>query len=405
MSKVARGKPLIRARGTIEKMCCGLWRARITLPDGTRRRSKGLPAGTTEEQARAIAQQLAEAAERVGLKSVSIKELERIAAGSSETVAAWSKRWLEERKKRGIASISSDKGRLNKHVLPLLTGSLRSVTRADVERVVDSLDLQVRAKTMSWETSRHVWHLLTGMFRDARGSKNKSLRVREDDPCLGVLPPDRGIRKAKVFLFPSEFLALISCARLPLHWRQLYAVAVYTYARAGEIAALDWTDVDFDHAAIHFHASLVWRTGVKKSTKSGITRRIAIEAALMPLLERMRAVGGGEGAVLPKIGGEEKLSRTLRRHLKMAGVKRADLFANDEARKHITFHDLRATGITWMAIRGDDPLKIRSRAGHRSFATTEIYIREAEPLKDAFGEVFPELPESLVGMGAKEVAA
>ena len=144
---------------------------------------------------------------------------------------------------------------------------------------------------------------------------------------------------------------------------------------------------------------------MKKSTKSGITRRIAIEAALMPLLRRMHDDVGGEGAVLPKIGGEEKLSRTLRRHLKMAGVKRTDLFANDEARKHITFHDLRATGITWMAIRGDDPLKIRSRAGHRSFATTEIYIREAEPLKDAFGEVFPELPASLVGTGSKEAAA
>ena len=40
-----------------------------------------------------------------------------------------------------------------------------------------------------------------------------------------------------------------------------------------------------------------------------------------------------------------------------------------------------------MAIRGDDPLKIKQRAGHATFSTTEGYIREAE--------VFPRLPEAL----------
>lgn len=43
--------------------------------------------------------------------------------------------------------------------------------------------------------------------------------------------------------------------------------------------------------------------------------------------------------------------------LRTAGVGRRELFANDRTRKWITFHDLRATGITWMAIRGHDPRK------------------------------------------------
>lgn len=50
--------------------------------------------------------------------------------------------------------------------------------------------------------------------------------------------------------------------------------------------------------------------------------------------------------------------------------------------KWITFHDLRATGITWMAVRGDDPLKIKQRAGHASLSTTEGYIRLAEELRE-----------------------
>jgi integrase len=67
-------------------------------------------------------------------------------------------------------------------------------------------------------------------------------------------------------------------------------------------------------------------------------------------------------------------------------VKRADLFADNDRQKHITFHDLRATGITWMAVRGDDPLRIKQRAGHSSFSTTEMYIREAENLAAGFGD-------------------
>jgi hypothetical protein len=37
-----------------------------------------------------------------------------------------------------------------------------------------------------------------------------------------------------------------------------------------------------------------------------------------------------------------------------------------------------------------------TRAGHKSFSTTEGYIREAENLRDGFGEVFPPLPPSLL---------
>jgi integrase len=47
----------------------------------------------------------------------------------------------------------------------------------------------------------------------------------------------------------------------------------------------------------------------------------------------------------------------------------------DDTRKRLRFHDLRGTGLTWMAIRGDDPLKIQQRAGHRTFEMTHKYIR------------------------------
>ena len=90
----------------------------------------------------------------------------------------------------------------------------------------------------------------------------------------------------------------------------------------------------------------------------------------------------------------------LRQYLEWAGVTRAELFASDQTRKQITFHDLRATGITWMAIRGDEPLKIMRRAGHEDIATTMGYIREAENLVTPIGDaVFPPLPAALISAG------
>ena len=51
---------------------------------------------------------------------------------------------------------------------------------------------------------------------------------------------------------------------------------------------------------------------------------------------------------------------------------------SDPTRKRLSWHDLRATGITWRAVRGDEPLKIQRAAWHSSFETTQEYIREAE---------------------------
>ncbi|HET7541635.1 MAG TPA: site-specific integrase [Polyangiaceae bacterium] len=71
----------------------------------------------------------------------------------------------------------------------------------------------------------------------------------------------------------------------------------------------------------------------------------------------------------------------------------AALFRNDATSKRLRFHDLRGTGLTWMAIRGDDPLKIQQRAGHTTFDMTQKYIRTAEA--EAIGDVFPPLPACL----------
>jgi hypothetical protein len=70
------------------------------------------------------------------------------------------------------------------------------------------------------------------------------------------------------------------------------------------------------------------------------------------------------------------------------GVTRPELLASDATRKGFTWCDLRATGIMW-ATRGDGPLVIMPRAGHEDFRTTQLHVREAEAVRNGFGEAFP----------------
>lgn len=391
------GRP---ATGSIEWRS-GQWWARVSLGDKTRPLIPLDPSIPREDRARAR-ECAALVSERARLKR-------GVSSTVRETVAEYAKRWVDDRRDRNLASADDDRGRLRKWVLPII-GSLdvRAVKREALDDLVADLDRRVRAAELSWKTAQHAWALVTRMFADAAGAtKRRDLRVRSDNPAVGVPGPDRGTRKSKQYLYPDEFARLMACEDVPVEWRRTFAITTGLYLRAGEVNALTWEDVDLDHRVVRVHRSANRKTGALGSTKSDIDRRVPIEPMLVPLLTKMRDEAGATGRVLATRATDRKLSRQLRRCLRLAGVARAELFEDENTRqttKPITFHDLRATGITWCAVRGDEPLRIKYRAGHSSLSTTESYIREAENLRAGFGVPFPPLPPSLVGESGDAVS-
>lgn len=370
---------------------------RVTKADGKRKLIRFDP-GTSASDALALAPVIAERAQ------------DAVDDTSGDTVTEYAKRWCEWREGRGLECVAGDRTRLARHVFPFI-GSLElvKVTRDDLKRLVAVLDEKVKRgftvdpngkqKPFGWKSASNVWSTVRALFRDAHRAKRIELCVRDDNPAAGIAGPDAGANKAKAYLWPSEFAALVSCDRVPLRWRRLFALAVYTYARAGELTALQWDDVDLEHATIHIHRSTDHKRENAKATKTDTARRVPIEPELLPLLKALHEEAKGRkprasGAVfrMPSTSRSWK----LRTFLERAGITRADLFASDATRKAITFHDLRATGITWCAVRGDDALRIMQRAGHADFATTRIYMREAENLAAGFGQVFPALPVELL---------
>jgi integrase len=377
MSRKSTGTVAWRYAPTLKREAwCGRW----TRGDGTRTNWIPLPldasvASTDVDAARRCAATFAPTAKATTRD------------GEGEILASYTSRWLADRKMR-VVSIKDDHARLRDHVLPLVGHrSVLALGRDDVEDVRDALDKKVADGELSWKTARLAWAVFRTMCGDMANARNRDLRVRGDDPAAGIKPTLRGANKMKAFLYPSEFLQFVACAEVPRDWRVAVALAIFTYGRDGEVAMLDWRDLDLAHGTMIIARGRDRDTGATKSTKGGSARRFTIEPNLMPMLRAMHAASGGRGRVFSLDA--THLSRTFRRWLLVAGVDRAALHDRTDATRPITWHDLRASAATWAAVRGDQPLTIQRRCGHSSFSTTAIYIREAEILTEGFGEPFP----------------
>lgn len=384
-----------KRQGTFVRLPDGRLQPIITLADGTKMRGKPLPKGTSEARAREVSLVRSEAALAQGIRRLLI---DRETGEPAESGAAWWGRYMEHRRKLGLTSIN---GLYERHIKPVVDKPWSEVTAEDCKLLVSSLDRRSSEGEIAQKTAFNAWGAWTTAAKAATGGWNKdkagSLKVCDANPCVGVLPPDFKESKELQWLYPQEFERLISCKLVPLEWRLRYALGVYLFVRGGELKALRWADVDVDNGIVSVRLAYDHEREEVKSTKTGSKgmRRFAIEPALLPLLRAMHEAAGGQGNVVEMPDLKYWASR-LREHLELAGVRREALFTTDTTRKRLRFHDLRSTGLTWMAIRGDDPLKIQQRAGHTTFGTTQKYIRAAEEVGTAIGGVFPELPAELI---------
>lgn len=383
----------------------GRWRTRV--PDGKGGREwVHLPAELRRAD-KARAQRVALRAQIEAERAPRPTAPEPVPAG--ETVREYLPRWTAERVAAGRTNASLDAATLGRWLLPILGDRpMRSVTRTDLEGVVDHLDATVRTGKLSWKTAVNVWGLARKLFGDAASSKRIALRILDASPARDVAGPDRGREKQKQFLWPSELTALVACEAVPLAWRRVYACAVYLGARAGELNALRARDVDRVRWVVSIAEAMSTRGSPAKSsrrapkTQAG-TRSFSVEPAARPLLDVLCREAPTPDARLVRAfrtDGPDGATSYLQRHLRVAGVTREELLATTATRKRVTFHDLRATFCTWSAIRGDEPVRIMHRAGHEDLETTMGYVRAAEVLdRDAVGEVFPPLPRVLLEGG------
>jgi integrase len=371
----------------------GHYVVRVTLADGKRSGPIHLPAGLTQAQAEKQRAQLVAMGKAGKLHQGDAPPGGMIAFGD------WLNLWIADRKRRRIASTSKDHGRLLKWCHGWLTKPMVQISKRDVEELVQRLDaaaaLHALAESQgrdldlgtmtSWKSAMNTWGLVRRAFDDAVRSKTLALRVLKASPADGVRPPDKGTKKAREFVSPSRFDAFVRDHRVPIEWRITVALAVYTGCRASELRGLRWQDVRMADGCIVVHETLDVE-GVRGTTKSDETRLVPIEPGLVPLLKKLSAERDERVVRLPD---DRHLARGLRRWLETAGLTQG--LRRTATHAALTWHDLRATYVTWRLIRGDDPMRVSIAAGHRHFTTTQGYVRRADVLSVHRGAVFPTL--------------
>lgn len=197
---------------------------------------------------------------------------------------------------------------------------------------------------------------------------------------LGWLAKVPRIRKPKTRLFSTEYRYLRSDTERDAFLRAareegedvfaLYATAVFTGMRAGELAGLRWDDINFTTRLITVQRSF------DGPTKAGDVRYVPLLDALLPVLRAWRLKTPG-AVVFPNRDGrmlqpsarifQEVLHRVLARTGLPEQVRRG------RERPYIVFHDLRHTFASAWVMKGGDLFKLQKVLGHKSIQMTMRY--------------------------------
>jgi integrase len=158
----------------------------------------------------------------------------------------------------------------------------------------------------------------------------------------------------------TEFPQLLSAIDNK-EYRALVIVAVCTAMRAGEIAALRWTDVDLGSGVIHLVNREGFRLKSLRARDVPLSRRATL--ALRSLLRRSERVFVKKRGTPSTPHGH---SVWFKKYVRLASLP-----------EDVHFHTLRHTGASMM-VENNVPLPfIREILGHSSITTTMIYAHNA----------------------------
>ncbi|MBI5500859.1 MAG: site-specific integrase [Deltaproteobacteria bacterium] len=272
--------------------------------------------------------------------------------------------WIANRA-AGKRSRKDDESIIRRHLRPAFGPSrLRVLGVQHVDRFV------AERERLDRKTVANILTLLISMLRAAR-----------DLGWLAILPR---IRKPRVPIFrrdyrylrtDDEIIRFLTAARAEgENVFVLYAAAIYTGMRAGELAALLWEDVDLDGRLITVQRSF------DGPTKSDRVRHVPILDPLLPVLRAWRLRCPGP-LVFPNEAHEmhgpsaRVFQEVLHRVLDAAGFPTTMI--GDRVVRYIRFHDMRHTFASAYMRKGGDLFRLQKILGHQSIQMTMRYAHLA----------------------------
>ena len=292
--------------------------------------------------------------------------------------------WLEHRTFKGRTLKAGTRYRLRKdgenHILPYFGNTrLIDITQWDIDVWLATLPADQEAmRANSLKVLKAI--LKTASQPGLHGEPP----LIPQYPCTRTLPKPR--RKSETIPATPEQVKAIYDA-MPVR----YAMAVYLAVfgdglRIGEVCALQRKDIDLDFRVMHIRRGRVTMDKAKLTdtpkTENSV-RDERIPSQLIPLLRTFldADVDDGKGAWLfpaKKDQSRPVHPNTLRGDYEIAREK--------AGRPDLRFHDLRHTGLTWLAEDGATVRELMDAAGHSDVETAMRYQHSVSERRDVLAE-------------------
>lgn len=334
----------------------------------------------TKEQARRYAEQIEAriAAGNIGIPEPTPEEVQRDRLTVKELTDAFLRDYSSPRLK-DVARYRKEVGFTLRH----LTGSLGHMRVVDVGRFqLARLRDEKLAAGLSKATVKLILAYSSRMWNWAR---TEGMIEVQNPVALVDKPSVAGQAMDFNFLSAEEADRLLAWSResQPKEY-PVYATALYTGLRMGEMWGLRWADCDLDRGL------LTVRRSYRLAPKSGKPRAVPINPALLPTLRQWRneCPASDEALVFPTTRG------CMRQKDRDYGFKAA--LAGAECHP-IGFHGLRHSFASHFMMAGGNILTLQKLLGHSSVAVTMKYAHLAPDfMRDEIARLRFERPAAVV---------
>lgn len=233
---------------------------------------------------------------------------------------------------------------------------LSEISRSDVHNLI----FREMEAAPSLHTKKNVLKMVKRIFQMACEEE-----IIDRNPCIGITIkiPESDL----TVLTSQEVDKFLKEAKAVNHrFYPVWAVALMTGMRSGELFALQWSDIDLDSKLIRVSKSWSSKVGIVP-TKTKTCRVVPVSDGLAKFLKELKLQTEVTGYVLPRLWEWEQGQQALitRDFCVAAGVT------------PIRFHDLRATFITNLLAKGVSLARVMAIVGHAEIKTTNGYLRRA----------------------------
>lgn len=250
---------------------------------------------------------------------------------------------------------------LRNHTFPWMRLHVSEIDRARAWMLLDQVEREIsisrRKKLRTAIDAVFRWGMLSGRLKGVATIPTegfKSTRTEEEK-----MPEILNLEQIRTLLLYAE--------RVQHPWYPIWALALFTGMRSGELYALQWDQVDFDNHLLYVHRNWTSKAGLGP-TKGRYWRSVPIESAqVLSLLKELKLKGGNGNFVLHHFqswtdGGQAEI---LREFCLGSGIP------------SVRFHTLRACFATQLIRDSVAPAVVMKICGWKDLKTMQRYIRLA----------------------------